>query len=60
MTAEQLTLSEAIERPSPESDTTQCQSTATRTGDRCQHDALPGVPYCVYHYDRYDPSKSDE
>jgi len=40
---DQTTLSESV-------DEGRCQAYADRTGERCQHDALPGVPYCHHHY----------
>lgn len=31
-------------------DSRQCEAIAIYTSRRCEHDALPGVPYCPDHY----------
>jgi len=39
-------------------DQEQCQAIAVYTSQRCQHDALPGVPYCADHFEMMDIDES--
>lgn len=32
----------------------QCAAISIRTPKRCEHDALPGIPYCADHYHLFD------
>ncbi|QLD88308.1 hypothetical protein HWV07_04370 [Natronomonas salina] len=34
---------------STSTDENRCEAYADSTGDRCQHDAIPGIPYCGTH-----------
>jgi hypothetical protein len=49
MSAQQLSLADFT--PSPD----QCEAYAERTGERCEHDTLSGLPYCPDHMHLYDP-----
>jgi hypothetical protein len=44
--AEQMTLDEFHDQHR-----NQCRETAASTGKRCEHDAIPGLPYCTKHVD---------
>lgn len=37
-----------------------CAAISVSTSKRCEHDALPGVPYCADHYDRLDDVDATE
>ncbi|SEP30321.1 hypothetical protein SAMN05216388_10722 [Halorientalis persicus] len=41
-----------------DSDREQCQAIAVYTSQRCQHDALPGLPYCADHFEMMDIDES--
>jgi len=49
MSTEQLSLTDFSASPE------QCEAYAERSGERCEHDALPALPYCADHIHLYDP-----